>query len=41
VGGLVVSTAFTLFLVPCIYELVYARRRGRPAPAGAGSGLGA
>lgn len=41
VGGLVVSTAVTLFLVPCVYELVYARRRGRPAAAGAGSGLGA
>ncbi|HLK12496.1 MAG TPA: efflux RND transporter permease subunit [Candidatus Binatia bacterium] len=33
VGGLVVSTAFTLFLVPCVYELVYAGRRRR-TPAG-------
>jgi multidrug efflux pump subunit AcrB len=36
VGGLVVSTAFTLFLVPCVYELVYARRARRTADSVAG-----
>jgi len=30
IGGLLVATVFTLFFVPCVYAMVYSRRRARP-----------
>jgi multidrug efflux pump subunit AcrB len=29
IGGLLVATVFTLFFVPCVYAMVYSRRRAR------------
>ncbi len=39
IGGLSVSTALTLFLIPCLYRTLSGERRG-PAPAAAGEALG-
>jgi multidrug efflux pump subunit AcrB len=33
IGGLSVSTALTIFVVPCLYVIIKGRRGGQAAPA--------